>query len=148
MVPNFGSLIVKSGCNIRSRRKSFVTSVKIFFFAALPYKPAEADKKLFRMNPAYSILHLENQDHGKSCYVGVWGDIYIRILTNSFTSLLRRKICLSCLLKSLLAQQVMPSPPSTTRAVVFEQGVLHVTADVWLTAKTSGCTEQPPRVNV
>lgn len=77
MVPNFGSLIVKSGCNIRSWRKSFVTSVKIFFFfAALPDKPAETDKKLFRMNPAYSILHLENQHHGKSCYVGVWGDIY------------------------------------------------------------------------
>lgn len=39
-------------------------------------------------------------------------------------------------------------PPPSTTCVVFEQAVLHVTADVQLTAKTSGCTEQPPRVNV
>lgn len=41
-----------------------------------------------------------------------------------------------------------PVPPPSTTCVVFEQAVLHVTVDVQLTAKTSGCTEQPPRVNV
>lgn len=60
-----------------------------------------------------------------------------------------RIMCWGCLFmpQAQLKMRQCPSPPSTT-CVVFEQGVLHVTAEVRLTAESSGCTEQLPCVNV
>lgn len=84
--------------------------------------------------PAYSIFVniLENQHHGKSCYVEVWGDVcYTIYIPIKKENVLKLPVEIP---DGQVGKLSNPVPPPSTTCVVFEQAVLHVTVDVQLTA--------------
>ncbi len=82
-----------------------------------------------------------------SCCVKVWGDGYYPKLI--YISVKQENV-LTLPVQTPVgpAGKLSNAISSCINFVVFEQSVLHVTADVWLTAESSGCMEKLPRVNV